>query len=94
MSLISEHNSFYETISFQIFLNVFCFSPYTILDGFGGPVTQEYIRGPDGNQIGIRYIITKVTEHDAGAYECKVENKFGADQRYLSVNVKLDFSVG
>lgn len=65
-----------------------------ILDGFGGPFTQEYIKGPDGNQIGIRHIISKVTEHDAGAYECKLENKFGADQKYLSVNVKLNFDVG
>lgn len=65
-----------------------------ILDGFGGPSTQEYIKGPDGNQIGIRHIISKVTEHDAGAYECKLENKFGADQKYLSVNVKLNFDVG
>lgn len=63
-------------------------------DGFGGPSTQEYIKGPDGNQIGIRHIISKVTEHDAGAYECKLENKFGADQKYLSVNVKLNFDVG
>jgi len=63
-------------------------------DGFGGPVKQEYIQGPDGNQIGIRHIITKVTEYDKGAYECKVQNKFGTDQKYLLVNVKLDFGVG
>ncbi|PFX17584.1 sushi, von Willebrand factor type A, EGF and pentraxin domain-containing protein 1-like [Stylophora pistillata] len=63
-------------------------------DGFGGPFTQEYIKGPDGNQIGIRHIISKVTEHDAGAYECKVENKFGTDQKYLSLNVELNFDVG
>ena len=65
-----------------------------VLDGFGGSSTQEYIKGPDGNQIGIRHIISRVTEHDAGAYECKLENKFGADQKYLSVNVKLNFDVG
>jgi len=63
-------------------------------EGFNGPVTQEYITGPDGNQIGLRYIITKVTEHDKGAYECKVENKFGSDTKYLYVNVALDFSIG
>lgn len=57
-------------------------------------MTQEYITGPDGNQIGLRYIITKVTEHDKGAYECKVENKFGSDTKYLYVNVALDFSIG
>lgn len=63
-------------------------------DGFGGPVTQESIIGPDGNQIGIRHIITVVSEHDAGAYECKVENTFGTDQKYLYVNVELYFGVG
>jgi len=73
----------------NIILSLFCFA-----DGFGGPVKQEYIIGPDGNQIGIRHIITKVSAHDAGAYECKVVNKFGADQKYLYVNVKLDYGVG
>ncbi|XP_078370515.1 uncharacterized protein LOC144654290 isoform X2 [Oculina patagonica] len=63
-------------------------------DGFGGPVTQEYIQGPDGSQIGIRHIITKVSEHDAGTYMCEVVNKFGSDQKYLYVNVELDFSIG
>jgi len=71
------------------FSNFFCFA-----DGFGGPYLQEYITGPDGNFIGIRHKITKVSEHDAGAYECKVENKFGTDQKYLSVNVELDFGIG
>ena len=55
---------------------------------------QEYITNPDGNQIGLRYIITKVAEKDAGAYECKLQNKFGADTKYLQVNVALDFSIG
>ncbi|KAJ7371256.1 Domain abundant in complement control protein, SUSHI repeat, short complement-like repeat (SCR) [Desmophyllum pertusum] len=63
-------------------------------EGFLGKYTQEAITGPDGNQIGIRHIITGVKEHDAGAFECKVDNKFGTDQRYLTVNVELDFSIG
>ena len=62
--------------------------------GFEGPVDLQYIQGPDGNQIGLRYTIIKVTEHDKGAYLCKVENKFGSDTKYITVTVKLDFSIG
>ena len=55
---------------------------------------QEYILDKDGNQAGLRYIITKVMEHDHGSYECKVENAFGSDTNYIKVNVEFDFSVG
>lgn len=67
---------------------------YLLSAGFGGPVTKEYIIGQDGEQIGLRYNITKVAEKDAGAYNCTVENKFGTDTKYLTVNVALDFSIG
>lgn len=62
--------------------------------GFGGPVETEYIQGSDGYQIGLRYIITKVTEYDKGAYLCQVQNTFGSDTKYITVTVKLDFSIG
>ena len=65
-----------------------------ITEGFGGPVRQEYIVNKDGNQAGLRYIITKVMEHDEGSFECKVENAFGSDTKYIKVNVALDFSIG
>ena len=45
-------------------------------------------------QTGLRYIITKVAEKDAGAYNCTVENNFGSDTKYLTVNVALDYSIG
>ena len=67
---------------------------FSLTEGFAGPFYQEYIQGPDGNQIGIRHVITQVKEHDAGAYMCSVQNKFGKDEKYLQVNVELDFSVG
>lgn len=69
-------------------------NPSLTPEGFGGPVKQEYIVDKDGNQAGLRYIITKVMEHDKGSYECKVENAFGSDTRYIKVDVTLDFSIG
>ena len=73
----------------EIILTVCSFS-----EGFGGPVKQEYISGPEGKRIGLRFIITRVTQYDKGAYECKVENNFGTDRKYLHVNVALDFNNG
>ena len=64
------------------------------LAGFGGPVTYEYITGSDGNQIGLRYVNSKVAEKDEGVYNCTVTNRFGTDQKYLYVSVALDFSIG
>lgn len=70
------------------------FPRFLLSAGFGGPVKKEYITDQDGRQTGLRYIITKVAEKDAGAYNCTVENNFGTDTKYLTVNVALDYSIG
>ena len=70
------------------------FPRFLLSAGFGGPVKKEYITDQDGRQTGLRYIITKVAEKDAGAYSCTVENKFGLDTKYLTVNVALDYNIG
>ena len=62
-------------------------------DGFGGPVTFEDIT-ENNKLVGIRYVNSKVTEHDKGRYECKIENQFGAIYAHLNVEVELDFSSG
>ena len=71
-----------------------CFLIFLLSAGFGGPVKDEYTTDQEGRQTGLRYIITKVAEKDSGAYNCTVENNFGSDTKYLTVNVALDYSIG
>ncbi|XP_068703313.1 signal peptide, CUB and EGF-like domain-containing protein 1 isoform X2 [Montipora foliosa] len=60
-------------------------------DGFGGPVTRENIFDQNGNRIGLRYIILDVTDHDGGAYECRLVNQHGNVTQYITVTVKRVF---
>jgi len=60
-------------------------------DGFGGPVVKSSIKDNLGRTVGIRYVISKTTEHDHGAYQCQLQNTFGQTESYQSLHVRLDW---
>jgi len=59
-----------------------------VTEGFGGPVSVEYITSGSVTE-GVRYIISSVTEYDAGEYFCTATNKFGSDTRHLTLTVAI-----
>ena len=62
-----------------------CFNP----DGFGGPIQKSNIQDGSGKKIGLRYTITRTTEHDTGSYKCVLQNKFGKSENYVALHVEL-----
>ncbi|XP_031554918.1 sushi, von Willebrand factor type A, EGF and pentraxin domain-containing protein 1-like [Actinia tenebrosa] len=62
------------------------------LDGFGGPVMKSMILDDSRKVLGLRYTITETTVHDAGSYECEIQNKFGKSESSVTLRVKLNTS--
>lgn len=51
-------------------------------------MSVEYITSGSVTE-GVRYIISSVTEYDAGEYFCTATNKFGSDTSHLTLTVAI-----
>lgn len=51
-------------------------------------MSVEYITSGSVTK-GVRYIISSVTEYDAGEYSCTATNNFGSDTRHLTLTVNI-----
>ena len=74
---------YYNTYIFERFLLILRSA------GLGGPRKMDVLTDDNGQSVGLRLVLLKVTEHDKGVYYCEVKNQFGKMRKYIQLSAKM-----